>query len=124
MPSDNNSVSYAAEQQLAENEFLRLLSLFSEGSDDDEAEDKIIKITGTANGAAFSEDDTLSYLGHNQYHLETTVYTGEMIFTVDGRPWQLSISPKEDQATYMVIYDITDQSQPRLVMFNKLRLLD
>jgi hypothetical protein len=122
VPNTDNSVINAAEQQLAEEEFLRLLSLFSSGTAD-EAEDKAIKITGTTNNEPFTENDILSYLGHNQYHMETTVYTGRMTFTVDGKPWQLSIAPEENLATYVIIYDITDSEEPRLVMFNKTLLL-
>ena len=121
--SNSDSAAYAAEQQLAEEEFLRLLSLFSSGSDD-EAEDKPINISGTTNNTPFTEEAILSYLGHDQFHMETTVYAGKMTFTVDGKPWQLNISKEEDQTTYVIIYDMANQSLPRLVMFNKSLLLE
>lgn len=121
--STSTSVSVAVEQRVAEDEFLRLLSLFSGGSAD-EADDKNIKITGSLDGAPFTEEDVLSYLGHQQYHMETTVYAGKMTFTVDGRPWQLSVPEEENKSTYVIIYDIGDRTEPRLVMFNKLLLLE
>ncbi len=121
--SASNFVSHTTEHVLAENEFLRLLSRFSSNIDDN-AEDKMIKITGIANNIPLTEDEILSYLGHDQYHMETTVYAGKMTFIVDGRPWQLHVTQEEDQATYMMIYDISDQNQPRLVMFNKSLLLE
>ena len=123
VPVVGNAVINVAGQLQAEDEFLRLLSLFSSGTADN-AEDKIISITGTANNIPFTEDDILSYLGHNQYHMETTVYKGRMTFTIDGRPWQLSIAPEEDQATYVLIYDNGNKIEPRLVMFNKILLLE
>jgi len=120
--ANDNSVFVAVDQHVAEDEFLRLLALFSDGIAD-EAEDKTIKITGTAGRTPFTENDILSYLGHRQYHMEITVYSGKMTFTIDGRPWQLSVPPEEDQATYILIYDISKE-HPRLVMFNKLLLLE
>lgn len=122
-PSTHNSVSHAGEQHLAEDEFLRLLSLFSSGTVG-EKEDKTIKITGLAENQPFTEEEILSYLGHDQYHMETIVYSGKMTFTVDGRPWQLYVSPEEDQSTYVIIYDIADATEARLVMFNKSLLLE
>lgn len=122
-PSTRNSVSHAGEQRLAEDEFLRLLSLFSSGTVG-EKEDKTIIISGISENQPFTEDEILSYLGHDQYHMETTVYAGEMTFTVDGRPWQLNVAPEEDQSTYVIIYDIADASEVRLVMFNKTLLLE
>ncbi|ARN73566.1 hypothetical protein [Oceanicoccus sagamiensis] len=122
-PSTNsNAVSVAQEQQVAEDEFLRLLALFS-GGNADEAEDKTITIAGTDGDTAYSEDDILSYLGHEQYHMETMVHSGKMTFTVDGRPWELDVPKEEDKATYVLIYD-TGKEAPRLVMFNKSLLLE
>lgn len=123
LSSTSTSVSVALEQSVAEEEFLRVLFLFS-GGDADEAEDKILKITGISNRTPYIEKETLSYLGHNQYHMETTVYSGEMTFTIDERPWQLSITEEEDRATYIVIYDTSNTENPRLVMFNKILLLE
>ncbi len=45
-------------------------------------------------------------------------------FTIDERPWQLSITEQEDRATYIVIYDTSNAEKPRLVMFNKMLLLE
>lgn len=118
-----NAVLVAADKQVAEAEFLRLLALFSDGNADN-AEDKQIIITGTSNHQSFTETEILTYLGHNQYHTETTVYSGEMTLTIDGRPWELNVATIEDQATYMVIYDITNKLEPRMVMFNKSLLLE
>jgi hypothetical protein len=123
LPSTSTSVSVALEQGVAEEEFLRVLSLFSDG-EADEAADKVLKISGISNRTPYVEKETLSYLGHNQYHMETTVHTGEMTFTVDDHPWQLSISKEEDRATYTVIYDTSNKEKPRLVMFNKILLLE
>jgi hypothetical protein len=123
LPSTSTSVSVALEQSVAEEEFLRVLSLFSDG-DADESADKILKITGISNRTPYVEKETLSYLGHNQYHMETIVHTGEMTFTVDDRPWQLSITEEEDRATYIVIYDTSNAEKPRMVMFNKILLLE
>ena len=122
-PRTKTSVSLANEQHIAEEEFLKLLSLFSAGTAD-ESEDKPIKITWTADRTPYVEEETLSYLGHGQYHLETTVYSGKMTFTVDGRPWQLSVSKEEDNANYVIIYDNSSENEPRLVMFNKSLLLE
>ncbi len=122
-PAVGNTVINADKQQQAEGELLRLLSLFSNDTADN-AEDKIVQISGTTNNKPFTEDGILSYLGHNQYHMETTVYSGKMTFTVDGRPWQLNVSPKENQATYVLIYDAGNRIEPRLVMFNKALLLE
>ena len=123
LPSTSTSVSVALEQSVAEEEFLRVLSLFSDG-DADESADKILKISGISNRTPYVEKETLSYLGHSQYHMETIVHTGEMTFTVDERPWQLSITEEEDRATYIVIYDTSNTEKPRLVMFNKILLLE
>lgn len=120
--TDGNSVSLAKEQQVAEDEFLRLLALFSRGNAD-EAEDKTIRISGINNNAPYDEKDILSYLGHEQYHMETTVYSGTMTFMVDGRPWELEVPTEENEATYIIIYDI-GKEEPRLVMFNKSLLLE
>ncbi len=120
--SDSNAVSLAQEQQVAEDEFLRLLALFS-GGNADEAEDKTIAIAGTHKNTAYVEEDILSYLGHEQYHMETTVHSGKMTFTVDGRPWSLDVPEQENEATYVIIYDI-GKEEPRLVMFNKSLLLE
>lgn len=115
-----SSVSYAAEQQLAEDEFLRLLELFSSNYEEQPSQDiKAIKITGIENGEPFSINRQLSYLGHSQYHLETVVHEGKMTFTVDGRPWHMTVPPEEDKATYIIIYDVAGSEQPRLVLFNK-----
>jgi hypothetical protein len=123
LPSTSTSVSVALEQSVAEEEFLRVLSLFS-GGEADESADKTLIITGISNRTTYVEEETLSYLGHNQYHMETTVHSGEMTFTIDGRPWQLSITEEEDRASYIVIYDTSNIDKPRLVMFNKILLLE
>jgi hypothetical protein len=123
LPATSTSVLLATEQRVAEEEFLRVLALFS-GGDADDSEDKVIKITGISNRTPYVEEDILNYLGHQQYHMETTVHTGKMTFTVDGRPWQLSIPKEEDRATYIVIYDISREEKPRMVMFNKTLLLE
>lgn len=116
-----SAVSYAAEQQMAEDEYLRLLEALSTDSDDKDIADrqKPIKITGINDDAPFTEQDYLNYVGHSQYHLETTVHSGRMTFTVDGRPWHMTVSPEEDEATYIIIYDVAKADKPRLVMFNK-----
>lgn len=117
------SVSLAHEQHVAEAEFLKLLSLFSAGTADESA-DKPIKITWITDRTPHVEEDLLSYLGHGQYHMEVTVHSGKMTFTVDGRPWQLSIAEEEDNANYVIIYDHANPAEPRLVMFNKSLLLE
>lgn len=116
--TNQTKVSIAPSQAIAQEEFLRLLSLFSNGNVD-EGEDKIINISGLNSGKSISEDEILSYLGHNQYHMETTVYTGMMTFTVDNRPWYIEIDENENGATYVIIYDTDKKDKPRLVMFNK-----
>lgn len=115
------TVSYAAEQQMAEDEYMRLLEVLSSSSNDKDQTDKrkLIKITGYHDDARFSEDDFLNYVGHSQYHLETQVHSGKMTFTIDGRPWHMTVSPDEDMATYIIIYDVAKAENPRLVMFNK-----
>ncbi len=123
MPTYGDSVSVAEAEPMAEEEFLRLLSLFSGGTAD-EADDKNIKITGSADRKPYVKEEILSYLGHNQYHMETMVNTGRMTFTVDGRPWQLSIPPEEEGAIYIIIYNLSVEKKPRLVMFNKSLLLE
>jgi hypothetical protein len=123
LPISGNAVSLASDQQIAEEEFLRVLSLFSDGEIDN-AEDKTIKVSGISHRTPYVEEYTLNYLGHQQYHMEATVFDGNMTFTVDGRPWQLSVNEDEDGATYIVIYDTSDQEKPRLVMFNKTLLLE
>lgn len=122
-PSTSTSVSVAIEQKIAEEEFLRVLSLFSDG-EADESIDKPIKITGISHRTPYFENAILSYLGHQQYHMETTVHVGKMTFTVDDRPWQLSVGEEENGATYIVIYDTSSAENPRLVMFNKNLLLE
>lgn len=114
----SSSESYAAEQQLAEDEFLRLLDLFSNGTDE-QTDDKPIKITGIDDNTPYSQDSFLSYLGNSQYHLETVLHSGKMTFTVDGRPWHMQVAPEQDNNTYVIIYDISKPEKPRLVMFNK-----
>ena len=123
LPISGNAVSLAIDQQIAEEEFLRVLSLFSDGEIDN-AEDKTIKVSGISHRTPYVEEYTLNYLGHQQYHMEATVFVGKMTFTVDGRPWQLSVNEDEDGATYIVIYDTSDKEKPRLVMFNKTLLLE
>ncbi|MBL4827200.1 MAG: hypothetical protein JKY66_05725 [Spongiibacteraceae bacterium] len=117
------SVSLANEQHVAEAEFLKLLSLFSAGKTDI-SEDKAIKITWIADRTPYMAEEMLSYLGHGQYHMETMVHSGKMTFTVDGRPWQLSVSEEEDSANYVIIYDHSIETEPRFVMFNKSLLLE
>lgn len=116
-----STVSYAAEQQMAEDEYLRLLEVLSSSSNDKDKTDKqkLIKITGYHDDSRFAEEDFLNYVGHSQYHLETQVHSGKMTFTVDGHPWHMTVSPEEDQATYIIIYDVAKADNPRLVMFNK-----
>ena len=118
-----SAVSYAAEQQQAEDEYLHLLELVSNKSDDKRA-DKPVTVTGQVGDKPVTEVESLSYLGHAQYHMETRVHSGKMTFTVDGRPWQINIAPKDDKATYIVIYDASKADHPRLVMFNKALLLE
>lgn len=118
MPS---AVSFAAEQQKAQDEYLRLLEVISTDSykGEDDSEDKPIKISGIDDREPFTHKDTLNYVGQSQYHLETTVYAGKMTFTVDGHPWHLTVPPEENKSTYIVIYDDANPARPRLVMFNK-----
>lgn len=115
------AVSYAAEQQMAEDEYLRLLEVLSSSGDDEDDTNKrkLIKITASNNEGQTSQEDFLNYVGHSQYHLETRVHSGKMTFTVDGRPWQMTVAPEEDDATYIIIYDVAKADNPRLVMFNK-----
>lgn len=122
----SNPVSYAAEQQMAREEYLRLLEALSTDTykGDDKAPDKLIKIAGTSNNKPFTEKDFLNYVGNSQYHMETTVHKGKMTFTVDGRPWHITVAPEEDKATYVVIYDAAKANHPRLVMFNKALLTE
>ena len=122
--SSNNSysVALAQEKKLAEDELLRLLVLSSDGNAD-EAADKTITISGTTENSLYSEENILNYLGYKQYHMEATVYSGNMTFTVDGHPWELDVPEKDNQAIYVVIYD-TAKEEPRLVMFNKSLLLE
>lgn len=47
-----------------------------------------------------------------------------MTFTVDGKPWRLTIPDDEDNAIYIIIYDLRNQAKPRMVMFNKTLLLE
>ena len=102
---------------------MRLLALFSRGSaDDDQAEDKKITINGSTDDSLYSEENTLIYLGHQQYHMELTVYSGNINFTVDNRHWEFTIPETENQAVYIVIYDLAKE-EPRLVIFNKSLLL-
>lgn len=116
-----STVSYAAEQQMAEDEYLRLLEVLSSSTNDKDKTDqqKLIKITGFHEEGRFAEEDFLNYVGHSQYHLETQVHSGKMTFTVDGHPWHMTVSPEEDLATYIIIYDVAKADNPRLVMFNK-----
>lgn len=120
--SNSYSVALAQEKKLAEDELLRLLVLSSDGNAD-EAADKTITISGTTENNLYSEENILNYLGYKQYHMETTVYSGNMTFTVDDRPWKLDVPEKDNQAIYVVIYD-TAKEEPRLVMFNKSLLLE
>ncbi len=120
---NSQSVSLVQKQKIAENELLRLLALFSRGSaDDDQAEDKKITINGSTEDGLYSEENTLIYLGHQQYHMELTVYSGNINFTVDNRHWEFTIPETENQAVYIVIYDLAKE-EPRLVIFNKSLLL-
>ncbi len=119
----DNTIPYAAEQQLAEEEYLRLLELISNSSGEP-AEDKNITITGFIDNQPVIRERTLSYLGQHQYHMETTVNQGKMTFTIDGRPWHMTIDPEDNQSTYVVIYDMTKTDQPRLVIFNKALLVE
>ena len=121
--ASRTEIDVAEEQQVAEVEFLNLLALFSSGGAD-ESEDKALRISVQTKNESFSEGTVLSYLGHNQYHTETTVYSGNMTFTVDGKPWRLTIPDDEDNAIYIIIYDLRNQAKPRMVMFNKTLLLE
>ena len=116
-------IDVAEEQQIAEEEFLNLLALFSSGAAD-ESEDKPLRISGRTNGTSYTDNTVLSYLGHNQYHTETAVRSGSMTFTVDGKPWRLTIPEDEDNAIYIIIYDLRNEGTPRMVMFNKALLLE
>ncbi|MGK0499375.1 MAG: G3E family GTPase [Oceanicoccus sp.] len=119
---DGKTITIATDQQVAEDEFLRLLALFN-GRTSDESDDKVITVKGINNGVAFSQQDFLSYLGHDQYHMEAAVYQGAMNFLIDGRSWRLEVPAADHQATYVLIYDI--RKEPiRLVMFNKSLLLE
>lgn len=121
--ASRTDIDVAEEQQVAEEEFLNLLALFSSGGAD-ESEDKTLRISGQSKGKKLSEQTILSYLGHSQYHTETTVYHGNMTFTVDGKPWRLTIPEDEHNAIYIIIYDLRNQASPRMVMFNKALLLE
>ena len=121
--ASRTEIIVAEEQQVAKEEFLNLLALFSSGGADESA-DKTLRISGQSNLKKFSEETVLSYLGHNQYHTETTVHYGNMTFTVDAKPWRLEIPESEDNAIYIIIYDLRNQSKPRMVMFNKALLLE
>ena len=121
--NNSQSISLVQKQKIAENELLRLLALFSRGSaDDDQAEDKTITINGSTEDGSYSEENTLIYLGYQQYHMELTVYSGNINFTVDNRRWEFTIPETEHQAVYIVIYDLAKE-EPRLVIFNKSLLL-
>jgi len=122
-PRTESTVSLANDEFIAEGEFLRLLGLFS-GGDADEAEDKLVRITGTRNDKPYMQEEILSYLGHNHYYIEMIVHSGDMTFSIDGRPWQLNVAETEDDAPYILIYDTTKTNDPRLVMFNKSLLAD
>lgn len=122
-PETESTVSLANDEFIAEGEFLRLLGLFS-GGDADEAEDKLVRITGTKNNKPYMQEEILSYLGHNHYYIEMVVSSGDMTFSIDGRPWQLKVAETENDAPYILIYDITKTNDPRLVMFNKSLLAD
>ncbi|WP_145999171.1 hypothetical protein [Oceanicoccus sp. KOV_DT_Chl] len=121
-PEATDGISVATDQQVAEDEFLRLLALFSSGKADD-AEDKNIDIAGTIDNTPFTTSEIISYLGHQQYHMETTVYRGQMTFTIDDKPWLLEVNDSDDQATFVIIYDLRSD-EPRMVMFNKSLLLE
>lgn len=121
--ASRTEIDVAEERQVAEEEFLNLLALFSSGGADD-SEDKTLRISTQSQTETFSEQTVLSYLGHNQYHTETTVYHGNMTFTVDGKPWRLIIPEEEDNAIYIIIYDLRNKTKPRMVMFNKALLLE
>jgi hypothetical protein len=120
--SSQGNVSVAREQQVAEQEFLNLLALFSGGTAD-EAADKPLKIAGLSREGTYQSETVLSYLGHNQYHTETEVQAGEMTFTIDDQPWRITIPEQDNDAMYIVIYDVRNRDKPRLVMFNKALLL-
>jgi hypothetical protein len=120
--TDNNSLVLATDQQTAEQEFLHLIALFSD-LDLQQAElvpDKNIRISGKKHGKSYVEKDTLSYLGRQQYHMEFTAHQGEMNIKVEGQQaLSVNIPQKDDGATYIMIYDITNPLRPRVVMFNK-----
>lgn len=118
-----NTIHLADDQKLAEKEFLNLLALFS-GGVVDELEDKYITVTGNLKGSPYVQKAYLSYLGHHQYHMEATVQPGKMTFTVDGHPWYLNVPEDEAGAVYIIIYDLRQPNQPRMVMFNKSLLLE
>lgn len=116
-----SAVSYAAEQQMAEDEYLRLLEVLSSSTNDKDNTEKkkLIRITSISDESQFSDEDFLNYVGHSQYHLETQVHSGKMTFTIDGHPWHMTVAPEDDKATYIIIYDVAKAENPRLVMFNK-----
>jgi hypothetical protein len=118
---ENNSVALADNEFVAEEEFLRLLSLFSNDSAD-EAEDKLIRITGTRYEKPYIQEEILSFLGHEQFYAEAFVHPGAVTFSIDGHSWQLQIDLEEGVAEYIIIYDLSNLIEPRLVMFNKLLL--
>jgi hypothetical protein len=118
----NDTLVLATDHQTAEKEFLHLLSLFSNADIEhaDSIPDKAIVIRGSKDDALFRENDTLNYLGQSQYHMEFTVYPGDMSVTIEKeQPWRFHIPEKDNGATYIMIYDLTNQLRPRLVMFNK-----
>ena len=122
----NDTLVVATDQQTAEKEFLHLLSLFS-SVDLDEAEaipDKSVMIRGSRSGELFRLQDTINYLGQSQYHMEFTAYEGDMSISIDqGKPWRFHIPEKDNGATYILIYDLTNQLRPRVVMFNKSKVV-
>ena len=101
LSGNSQSISLVQKQKIAENELLRLPALFSRGSADaDQAEDKTITINRSTKNGSYSEENTLIYLGYQQYHMELTVYSGNIRFTVDNRHWEFNIPETENQAAY------------------------
>lgn len=120
-PMDDDTLR--AERRHAQNEHARLLDLFNQ-TDPEQRPPKPIVVAGEMDGRLpYRSAQSMVYLGHGQYHLETPLRAGAVTFIIDRKHWQKNVHASNDNAIFVILYDTADESAPRLVVFRK-SLLD
>ncbi|MGH1374524.1 MAG: hypothetical protein ACRBBW_20980 [Cellvibrionaceae bacterium] len=65
------------------------------------------------------DSQPFSFLGQNQYRVETKVTNGRQIFQIGKHKFRRTIPAADDGEEYVFIFDAKRPSRPRLVMYKK-----